>query len=519
MGAERPDRSAVHFESLIDIEWQLHSDATTADAAAVAERDAALRGPVLAALGENAAGARAKLGEVGFRQRLARTWLDELPRNQADRGPGARITRGYDTLGWLLPLAGVIAGAGAARAFTAYDGRTPVNVLAFIGFFVGLQLLLLLGVVWLVLAPRRAGRGAVGALLGRLAQGRWLDRLLASSDRSAIEAMLTLRGTRATVADAERWRLFGLAQRFGVAFNAGAIATCLYLVTFSDLAFCWSTTLDVDADTVHRIAQGLTLPWAAFAEAAVPSREIVESSQWVRLHGGFANQQSLAEAARLSTRWWQFLVASVVAYGLLPRLLTWGWAAWSHARVLRRAPCDHAGYQQLFDRLLPANVHWRGPAPESVGSQAPAAAAERTLPPRSGEQATLVLWGRLAQHEAAVRRAIERRQALAGPALRAGGIAPEPDTEVAASLASGSQARVVVAFEAGMQPTREVLGFLAEVRRHLPAGHPLLVCLLAETEAGGTFDDAEAQELAIWERSLATRGDEYLWLQPTAEPA
>ena len=95
------------------------------------------------------------------------------------------------------------------------------------------------------------------------------------------------------------------------------LVTAVALVTFSDLAFGWSTTLDVPAATATRIVQGIAAPWASFAPLAVPSPELVEQSQFFRLERtGVASG-----AARALGAWWPFTVLAVVTYGLLPRLL------------------------------------------------------------------------------------------------------------------------------------------------------------------------------------------------------
>jgi hypothetical protein len=58
-----------------------------------------------------------------------------------------------------------------------------------------------------------------------------------------------------------KWAAMVSAQTFGVAFNVGALAAALYLVTFSDLAFSWSTTLSADIERGHRITSWLSAPW------------------------------------------------------------------------------------------------------------------------------------------------------------------------------------------------------------------------------------------------------------------
>ena len=62
--------------------------------------------------------------------------------------------------------------------------------------------------------------------------------------------------------DVERWLLFSMAQRLGVVFNGAALVTSLALVSFTDLEFSWSTTLDTDAGEVRAVLDAVAAPWA-----------------------------------------------------------------------------------------------------------------------------------------------------------------------------------------------------------------------------------------------------------------
>src|SRR5690606_32461925 len=171
--------------------------------------------------------------------------------------------------------AGLLAGGGAARALLAYAGSVPVNVLYFaVVFFVG-QILLLVAMLGFVLRARRRRSPARAGLLHRPIA--WLAaRAFGPDGQSVVDALRGMRSRRSLYADVERWTLFALAQRFGVAFNLGALVVALVLIAFSDLVFSWSTTLDVDAASVHRGVRAVALPWS-WLPAAVPSLEVVEA--------------------------------------------------------------------------------------------------------------------------------------------------------------------------------------------------------------------------------------------------
>ena len=62
--------------------------------------------------------------------------------------------------------------------------------------------------------------------------------------------------------------------------------------------------------------------------------------------------------------------------------------------------------------------------------------------------------------------------------------------------------------EAGVQPTKEVVGFLVDVRERLGARAQLVVGLLAGDPDG--WHDADAEEVQQWQSRLDAVGDPYL---------
>ena len=118
----------------------------------------------------------------------------------------------------------------------------------------------------------------------------------------------------------DRWVIAQSSQTFAVFFNVGALASALYLVAFSDLAFSWSTTLQLEAADLQRWTDLLSAPWAPFFAGARPSPELIETTRYFRLQDG--SFPAAVSPAGLGG-WWPFLVMCMAVYGLLPRLLTW----------------------------------------------------------------------------------------------------------------------------------------------------------------------------------------------------
>lgn len=498
---------ALDLEAIVDLEWLLR-DRNEGVAVSDAERQAAAE--AAAAAGVRGAELRARLAtDRGLRQRIALAWLQVARRTQPEL-PGAQIARGLAAAGWLLGAFGFLCGWWSARTLLAYDGTAPVNVMHYVAVMFAVQIVLLGLLVWFAVRSRRAAAPGVAH------QGiAWLAGFIAGklSGRGAEmrDALRTLHSRHGIYAAVERWTLFALAQRFGFAFNLGAVGAAWFTVAFSDLQFCWSTTFDLAPATGHAIARWLALPWA-WLPAAVPTLDLVTASQWARMPGAYVGGITADQALRLAPQWWSFLIAGSVAYGLLPRCVAWLAGSCCARRALAAAGCDHAGFQELFERLLPPSTDWQGPAPDAVRGAAPAprSRAQSPVPAAAGAQ-TVVVWGSLARHSEAVGRELMRRGGHIAVTAMAGGADLVADDQAIARATGGTQGRIVVAVAAGHQPTRDVLGFLRRLRQAAGSSRPLLVTLL-EPMADGTFAAAEPDEHAAWRRSLGALDDPYLWV-------
>jgi hypothetical protein len=498
----------LELADVVDLEWLLANPDGIGDDVVRAALPAAT---AAAARGGDPADARARLDrDPRLRRELCAAVLAAARVPGADL-PGRAIARALGWAGVLLAAAGLLLGGSTAFGVLAYDGHTPVNVLHFVLVFVALQIVLLVLMVWFVL---RARGGGGPALPHRLAASL-VERLLGARGRAAADALRHVSSRHALYADVERWTLFALVQRFGVAFNVAALAVLLLLVTGTDLTFSWSTTLSVDGRTAHAVVRAIALPWAWWPEA-VPSLATVEASQWVRMPGGFVRPTTPEATLQHAATWWRFLAAGLVTYGLLPRTLALLLGTWRARRAVHAAGLDHAGFHALYERLLPRTAAFAGPDPASVRGAAPAAGTGPATPhaPRQpGARAVLLCWGSAARAAEPLRTALAARSGLAIDApLAVGGAVLADDERALQQLAARPPQRALVVFAPGQQPTADTLAFLRGVRARLGAGKPI-VAVLGGAGSDGALRDAEPDEHTIWKRSLGTLGDAHLWLE------
>src|SRR5688572_24943002 len=223
-------------------------------------------------------------------------------------GTGARLGRLRTLVTIAMAAAGSIAGVAVALAAFAYDGSQPVNVVRLLLLLVGVQLVLL-ALTLLLLPGRVPGLSHVQDLLTALNPGAWAAGVYAklAHARPDVARLFDVHAARPAARRFVKWQLLYWSQTAAVMFNVAALVTAVMLVTFSDLAFGWSTTLDVPAATANRIVQAIASPWASFAPLAVPSPELVEQSQFFRLE----RADVAAGAARALGAWWPFTVLAV----------------------------------------------------------------------------------------------------------------------------------------------------------------------------------------------------------------
>lgn len=475
------------------------------------------------------------------RSALLSRWLEAL---RAQDGGGASLgqwmARTYGLVGVALAIAGLGMGWSTATVVLAYDGRLPVNVMSYLWIFVGLQVLLLvallLSLASLMIGPRliealpayAAARGALGAvfrLMGRGA-GRLRQRLPQDRLEALVAAWNRVRQRSVLYRSVERWELLGLTQAFAIAFNLGALLRCLQLIAFSDLAFCWSTTLDLEPGRLHAMTEALALPWRAWLPAARPTLELVELTRYSRLEGSYlAAASGRALDPVVVGGWWRFLVVATATYGLLPRVLSWGAARAARAWALRHIALDTPDVERVVRRLLSPLVQTRAPeaeaGPPRAGVSAPGASPALRRSARSEPVApatrrcTVVRWRdsppELEQLEPLVQAALGwsvSRELSAGAA----DFAQEQRTLQTLAEPTAPEDPVLVLAEAWEPPDRATLRFLRLLRTALGPRQAIVVGLLGPGD-GGRWGQVDSADAGLWKERLVSLRDPYLGLE------
>ena len=109
----------------------------------------------------------------------------------------------------------------------------------------------------------------------------------------------------------ELW-LFYQTQVFAVSFSVGCLLLYMLLLLGSDITFVWRSTL-LEPDDLLPALQVIGTPWWFWPEAQA-SLALIEQTRDFRL-----DSQSMAQPA--VGLWWKYILATQLAYSLLPRSL------------------------------------------------------------------------------------------------------------------------------------------------------------------------------------------------------
>lgn len=491
-----PDEASL-FQDAVDVPLWLERDGGTPYAERL-RRDRELARELGEPRGRAAAGDRGATACV-------RAWWRHVGRDEP-AGPGRKLEAVRRLVTAAMALAGLVSGTSLALAAFHYDGTEPVNVVKVLALLVGLQSLLL--ILTLLLLPGRVpGLGALQDAIASVNPGALaaaVYRRLARP-RADLAPLFGWHPGRATAASRfAKWQVLRWAQVAAVSFNCAALATAAGLITFTDLAFGWSTTLAARPEVVTGLVRAAAWPWHALIPSAVPSLELVTRSQFFRFEGGAPFN---AEVSRELAGWWSFTILSIVTYGLVPRLLLLAVARLRLVAAERALLLDDARVAALLERMSAPEIETASLEPEPPGSEGPPAPAAGR--PRLAGTAVGVIWSHgIAPDDA--RRYASTRLGLALSALVEAGGARElsEDRSALDRIRGAGQSTVVIFTPAWEPPLLEFLDFVAALRRELGPGSAVLVTPVAEDERRVT--DVETD---IWGRALGRLADPQVYLE------
>lgn len=458
-------------------------------------------------------------------------WL-QVTNQQRPTQAGDTAVKTLRRMALILFVLGLLIGWGAALGIFSYDGTRPVNVVNVLAAFVGVQLLLLL-LTAIVALPRNLLQRVPGArpvqdFIGLLSPGRLVGvaaRYLPAEHRLSLEAALGRhKASHMAYGQVQKWLILRFSQVVAVAFNLGALGGCLYLVTVSDLAFGWSTTLTVDSQSFHALITDLAWPWRAWLPGAVPSLEIIDATRYFRFdHGILPNAAGDSPDVAALGQWWPFLLMAIACYGLLPRLGLFALAQWRLDAALKTALVHAPGALQILDRMNRAFIETAATEPEvhmKAGALKeapfPAPGLDRNTP-----NAYLINWAGINADEAQFDRLFRRTMGVAVERMfHAGRMDSIDEDERTIDEVANAKHHpdILVAVKSWEPPLLDFMDFLDALREAVGSERLITVTPIM-FDHKRKFIQADPDDLEVWKKRLQSRGDSRMDFLPLSAEA
>jgi hypothetical protein len=453
---------------------------------------------------------------------IALAWLDAVEEeDETVRSIHHRAETALHLTGVLIALAAVLLGWAATLAAFYFDGSGRVNVVSVMALLVAIPALLIVPFVIAALpsslTARIPGASLAAALARGMSAGRlapWLWRMFPRDLRDALALVSgRMKGHQRLYSNLQKWAVLRWSQVFAVTFQISALAACLVLVVFTDLAFGWSTTLTsgdaaLDAERMRRITSAIATPWSWAIDDAVPSTELIKQSRYYRVAGGSVSR---TEAAQLGN-WWRFVALAIAVYGLLPRVVTLGIARSRLRAATRAAVMAEPGLSAVLRRLHRSQIETRALEPETIGGSGLVSAGERAPPTLSDHIRAVINWSGVP--------ASNEIFAATFPGARvyeAGGAATvQADAALAHELgAMADRGDAVIVVKAWEPPLMEFIDFLNTLRVARKRDGAMTFVLPVGLDHTENLGAATPEQFKLWRDKLAAIGDPRLRVAAT----
>lgn len=392
----------------------------------------------------------------------------------------------YSTL--ILTVAAFFLGISAAGILFYYDGSTPINVLPVLTAFVLIPAGLLLASLVLpyVIKNRKTDLSFLKPLFEWL-EGR-TEKMIAGHFKEDVRVIRSdIRETNLIFNEPVQLFFKKTMQRSAAVYVSGALFWMLLNVTTTDLAFSWSSTLNIEADKIYQVTRFMAAPWSRIIPAATVDYDTVESTRFFRADRGDLMSSS-------SGQWWSFIFMCILVYGLLPRVAALLFFRNRLGNSLNRAIAD-SGYEilNLNRRILTVDSKgYKNTAdwPDPAGS--PQAGAAETW------RSVVLLWYLSDVNPASVEELVD---ADVIGVYQVGGLSPVKDDlplakKIARESASGNHADIHIFVKYWESPTVRFEKTVKEIAGNAPGSMIKIIPVIEE---------ADQNSLALFKKNWQTR--------------
>ena len=235
---------------------------------------------------------------------------------------------------------GLLLGFLSGITLLSYSGHEPVNVIYYIAMVVFFPLF----TMFLALISMLRANAAHSTLV-HITPAFWMEKIMHFFPSKVREKFENIKMNPLLA----NWIIIKRSQMIALAFSIGLFLALLGMIATKDIAFAWSTTLDIAPSGLHEFLNAIALPWRDIFPSAVPSVELIEKSQFFRL-GDQLSEEMIGHASELG-KWWKFLALATLVYAILLRTLFYFLSKFGLERAIRKSILSLDGASKVLDEM------------------------------------------------------------------------------------------------------------------------------------------------------------------------
>jgi len=396
------------------------------------------------------------------------------------------LSRLSSILGLLFFIVGFFVGLG----LLSYNGEAPVNIIYY------LLIVMVVPIFSMILSLiSMLTHGRVTNLLKQLFPLHWIEKLFMALPFIKRVDFLD----RPLSLELSKWLFIERIQFFSLLFSFGLLLSLLLMIIVKDIAFGWSTTLQISPELFQSILSSFGMLWEGIIPSAIPSLELVEMSQYFRL-GGRIDYQMIHNADKLGA-WWQFLAMTTLVYAISFRSLFWLISKYGLKRQLKKEFLSLEGVDKILKEFNTSFISTKAPKEErhlEIVEESKAQVSENSYKSYN----TIFGWNFLKDEILLANDA----KGIKGLSISAvGGNSSFSEDELKAEEARES---VLIFVKSWEPPTMDFVDFL----EMLIDNRKIDEIWIYPLGTVGRYYDNDAKDIAVWRRKIQGLKSEKVWV-------
>jgi hypothetical protein len=314
------------------------------------------------------------------------------------------------------------------------------------------------------------------------------------------------------------WYPLSLSQHFAVGFNVGLAGMFLFFSFASQPDFRWQSE-QFSCTSLEQATRVISWPWYWLAPQGRPSPNHIRMT-YHHPDDVHAHSDCTSRSGAVTPKWWPFLFASMLVYGLIPRVLLDMLASWQVRRAARHVALHHPDSRELLLRmqrpLVDTGARWQ-PAPAGFSPPLASLEPECEAPTVSAGRGFVLKWAGIRHPDEDLEELVRRQWGIDTVALyEVGGLDVSHDAEALLALETNRDIdQVLLLVEAWQPPVTDYRNFVTQLRQILRDDQMIWV-LLYHRDPDGDIVTPRESDLDQW-RTTLERIDAWLRVKPLIE--